>query len=129
MANPNLISIHQSSRGFTLIEVLIAIVVFSIGLLALSALHTSAIRGNSSAYGLTDTTLAASSRLESILAADYSDSSLSPGAHSVQDGIYSITYSVNETIPNMVKKIDLNISRTDIVNKTYSYSVVITNLP
>ncbi len=120
---------ETNSSGFTLIEVLIAIVVFSVGLLALSALQTSAIRGNSSAYSLTDTTLAASSRLENILAAKYDSSLLSAGNHTVQDGGYIISYSVNETTPNMVKRINLNISRTDLVTKTYSYSVVVTNLP
>ncbi len=42
---------HQRSEGgFSLIEVLVALVVFSIGLLALSGLQFTALRGNHDAY-------------------------------------------------------------------------------
>jgi len=118
-----------SGQGFTLIEVLIAIVVFSIGLLALSALQSSAIRGNAGAYSITDTTLAASSSLESILSAGYFDNILTPGSHSVQEGNHLVTYDVNETIPNVEKKITLRISRMDKVRRNYIYNIVVTNIP
>ncbi|MFB9066623.1 type IV pilus modification protein PilV [Pseudofulvimonas gallinarii] len=38
------------SRGFSLLEVLIALVVFSVGLLGLAAMMVSAVRGNHQAY-------------------------------------------------------------------------------
>ena len=46
----------RACRGFTLIEVLIALVVFSIGLLGLAGLQTISLRFNTSAYYRTQAT-------------------------------------------------------------------------
>jgi type IV pilus assembly protein PilV len=50
------VSMHASCRGVTLIEVLIALVVFSIGLLGLAGLQTFSLRFNTSAYYRTQAT-------------------------------------------------------------------------
>jgi type IV pilus assembly protein PilV len=41
---------HQRQRGFTLIEVLIAVLVLGVGLLGLAALQTAGVRSNHNAY-------------------------------------------------------------------------------
>ncbi len=41
---------HKKQNGFGMIELLISIVILSIGLLGLAALHTSVIRNNQSSY-------------------------------------------------------------------------------
>ena len=46
----NYLSSRNRSRGFTLLEVLVAMVVLSIGLLGLSGLQTSSLRNNHSAF-------------------------------------------------------------------------------
>jgi type IV pilus assembly protein PilV len=48
----------QSVAGFTLLEVLVALVVLSIGLLGLSGLQTSSLRNNHSAFLRSQATLA-----------------------------------------------------------------------
>ncbi len=50
---------RHSSRGFTLVEVLIALVVLSISLLGLAALQTSALKFNHSGYQRSQATLLA----------------------------------------------------------------------
>ncbi|MDZ7752604.1 MAG: type IV pilus modification protein PilV [Gammaproteobacteria bacterium] len=47
---PRTMTRHRSVRGFTLLEVLIAMVVLAVGLLGLAALQTQALRFNNSAY-------------------------------------------------------------------------------
>jgi len=53
-----------SERGFTLVEVLIALTIFAIGLLALASMQVTALRGNSNAQIVTDATALAEGTLE-----------------------------------------------------------------
>lgn len=52
--------VTRPPRGFTLLEVLVALVVLSIGLLGLSGLQTSSLRNNHSAFLRSQATLASS---------------------------------------------------------------------
>lgn len=49
--------VNRGQRGFTLLEVLVALVVLSIGLLGLSGLQTSSLRNNHSAFLRSQATL------------------------------------------------------------------------
>lgn len=62
--------------GFTLIEVLIAVAIFTVGILAVNAMQISALKGNSTAYGISESTYWAASRLETLLGLDYDDAAL-----------------------------------------------------
>lgn len=61
------------SDGFTLVEVMVALVVFAIGILSLNLMQSKAIDGNSSANRLTIASTWASDRVERIFALDYAD--------------------------------------------------------
>ncbi|RJX28452.1 MAG: prepilin-type N-terminal cleavage/methylation domain-containing protein [Desulfurivibrio sp.] len=62
--------------GFTLIEVLIAVAIFTIGILAVNAMQTAAIKGNSSANRITESSSWASDRIETLIGLNYSDADL-----------------------------------------------------
>ncbi len=63
----------KKDEGFTLIEVLIAISIFAIGLLAVAAMQTSAIRGNFSAAQLTEVNTWGMDKLEELMGLPYTD--------------------------------------------------------
>jgi type IV pilus assembly protein PilV len=63
----------KKDEGFTLIEVLIAISIFAIGLLAVAAMQTSAIRGNFSAGRLTEVNTWGMDKLEELMGLPYLD--------------------------------------------------------
>lgn len=66
----------SSQSGFTLIEVLIAVAIFTIGILSVNAMQIAGIKGNSSANRITESTSWASDRIETLLGLDYSDTDL-----------------------------------------------------
>lgn len=64
--------IHNTD-GFTLIEVLIAMVILSIGILTLYTMQIGAIKGNSKARTLTEIANIAQNQMEQILTDDFAD--------------------------------------------------------
>jgi type IV pilus assembly protein PilV len=63
----------QKDQGFTLIEVLIAITIFAVGLLAVATMQISAINVNSTAGQITTRMTWAQDKLEELMALPYSD--------------------------------------------------------
>ena len=61
----------QNEKGFTLLEVIVAISILTIGLLAVASMQVSAIRGNASAYGITEGTSLASDQIEKLMIMPY----------------------------------------------------------
>lgn len=65
------------SRGFTVLEVLIAIIIFSVALLALAQLQVSTIGGNTFSDKMTAATTLAQDKLEELRGISYEDAQLS----------------------------------------------------
>ncbi|OEU61284.1 MAG: hypothetical protein BA867_09450 [Desulfobacterales bacterium S5133MH16] len=103
----------QKDQGFTLIEVLIAITIFAVGLLAVAAMQASAIRVNSTAGLITTRMTWAQDKLEELMALPYSDHLIedlgdppsgtdSEGEshqETTPDGIYTISWTVTDDTP------------------------------
>ncbi len=64
---------RDNQRGFSLIEILIAITVFAIGILAVGKMQIAAIKGNSFANDLTKATTLAQDRMEELIGLSYTD--------------------------------------------------------
>jgi prepilin-type N-terminal cleavage/methylation domain-containing protein len=84
--------------GFSLIEVLVAMAIFAIGILAVYSMQIHSIRGNTSARGVTENITLASAKVEELLAQSYDHSDLSVGLHqvTVPGGDQSMEWQVSE---------------------------------
>jgi prepilin-type N-terminal cleavage/methylation domain-containing protein len=67
--------LHKNNKGFTLLEILIAITVFSIGLLGMATLTTGIIRGNLASKNLTTATTLAQDQMENVIRIGYTGAS------------------------------------------------------
>jgi type IV pilus assembly protein PilV len=92
----------KKDQGFTLLEVLIAISIFAVGMLAIAAMQTSAIRVNSSAGQITELSALGMGKLEELMGVDYGDAQLqesgNPFQETTSDG-YTITWNVTNDSP------------------------------
>jgi prepilin-type N-terminal cleavage/methylation domain-containing protein len=81
---------HNAASGLTLLEVMIALVILSIGLLALSGMQIASIRANGSGFKSTTAISLADQRMQQLKNLAFSDASLTAGAHAET----SVTVSV-----------------------------------
>jgi len=82
---------NHSQNGFTIIEVLIAMAVFSIGILGVAAMQTASVKGNASAQGVTSIAVYATDRLEKLMVLPYNNDAISNGDHSIAAGNLTLT--------------------------------------
>jgi type IV pilus assembly protein PilV len=91
---------HQiDDRGFTFVELLIVIGIFSIGILAVASMQVTSIYANSSARMSGEATALAANQLEALMASDYDDDVLNPAfnPHQIVQGAYTINWIVTES--------------------------------
>jgi type IV pilus assembly protein PilV len=87
--------------GFTLIEVLIALTIFAVGLLAVAAMQTSAVKMNSTADKLTNLSTRGMDKIEELFARPYADPSLdsAENPHQEMSGNYRVSWTVIDDSP------------------------------
>ena len=104
-------------KGFTLVEVLIAVSIFAVGLLAVAMMLDTAIQYNSSARSITEATEIAHSQMEQLMNSPYDDASLdeafSPyGPNTIAN--YNVSWTVRENVPmSAMKTISLSVAWTN----------------
>jgi len=69
-------TVNGDENGFTLIEILIAMTIFAIGILAVGAMQISAIKGNTFSNDLTEASTIAQDQVELLISKDFSDPDL-----------------------------------------------------
>jgi len=108
--------LSDSLKGFTLVEILIAMAIFSIGFLAIATMQIHSINGNSSSRRITEGTMLAETQLERLMELPYDHNDLDPGLnpHQLTQHPYTITWDVTET--------DLN---ADGVNDSKAVNIVV----
>ena len=94
---------HNSEAGFTIVEVIMAISLLSIGLLAIANMQVMAMKGNASAGWQAEQTNYAQDKLEELMALAYTHADLDPAGNTHTEANppdnYTITWDVVENIP------------------------------
>ena len=107
----------KEQNGFTLLEVIIALFIFSVGLLAVASMQMSAIKGNYFSGTLTEASNWAADQMETLMSLPYTEDDLAAGDHPdvpLEEGIYTITWNVLEDdTTNNTKTIAITVAWTD----------------
>ncbi len=113
-------------NGFTLIEVMIAILILAIGMMAMALLQITAIRGGSFSNQITQASIFGQDKIEELKNKSYTDTDLSNGTHvdnsppSANGVVFTRSWTVTESNPpsttgtasSKMKTIDLRVSWT-----------------
>ena len=91
--------IPSLQRGFTLLEVIIALFIFALGILGVAAMQLRAIQGNSSGMRLTEATAQAQDLIETVMAEPYANfippiSAAPPTTTTTTVGQYTVTRNI-----------------------------------
>ena len=108
-----------NTNGFTLLEVIIAMAILAFGILGLSKMQISSIRGNDSAMEFTRGSTWAADNIETLMILNYDDPGFADGSDS--EGIFNIDWIItpSDPVPN-VKKITMTVTWKDKgENKTF----------
>ncbi len=112
---------RRASKGFSLIEVLIGLILLAIGLLAIGSLQITSLKGTTFSYHLVQATYLAQDRLEFIKSLPFDDSLLNAGQYP-ESGLnaagiafvrdVTVVYEYND-YGRLLKKIDCTVSWND----------------
>lgn len=92
-------ALNNREGGFTLIEVILAISLLMVGLLAVASMQVSAIRGNAHANRMTEATTLVQHRIEALMGSSYAN--LTSGSETVDR--YAVTWTVTENSSGPIK--------------------------
>ncbi len=118
-------NIHMNSKGFSLLEILIGLVILAVGILAIAALQMTSVRGNFFSNNLMQGTYVAQDQLEflknlpydQLVAGNYND-----GAITLAGVTYNRTYNI--TANDDLRIINYTVTWNDGVDHRISFSTV-----
>ena len=84
----------DKTGGYTLIEVLIAIAIFSIGILGVTNMQLRSTSGNTNARIGTEASVWAQDTVETLMLLPYTHTDFDPGAHQVIQNGYTVDWTV-----------------------------------
>lgn len=117
----------RETRGFTVIEVMVGLVILAIGLLGIAALQVTSTRSSYFSSNLTQATILAQDKLEYLRNVSYRNSDLSSGQHNegtISSTVFSRQYTVVEDAGNSVKMITVTVQWADRGSHTVSLSTI-----
>lgn len=105
----------KDSKGYSLLEIMMALVILSVGLLALVQMQGVFAKGSGDARYITRAMDVGMSKMEELKNVAYSDPILNDGSHSDTDSSFGkqfqITWNVNTTgTTNNIKEIELTVT-------------------
>jgi type IV pilus modification protein PilV len=104
---------RAGKAGFTIIEVMVAISILAVGLMAVFTAQSRSITGNTNANRQTEAMTLAQDRMEQLLALSYDDVN-TDGSPVSDPGGYTISWTVNDTAFPNTKIITVTVAAEDI---------------
>jgi len=117
--------LSKSTKGFSLIEVMIALIILAVGLLALMTMQIVSIRANAFSSEMTYASMLAQSRFERLRNMDYA--SIAPTAGPITDEIINADAKTKGISYTILRDVDDNFPATDM--KTITLTVNWTGSP
>ena len=115
----------MDKRGFTLIELLVGLVLLAIGLLAIAGMQIKSVNGNFFSANMTQASILAQDRLETLRNVAYGDAGLAVGTHNDgTTGIFTRSYSVSVIPGTTMLNIVATVSWRDTTDHTISFTTV-----
>ncbi|SPD76286.1 putative PilV [uncultured Desulfobacterium sp.] len=117
--------LKNTEAGFTLVEIMIAVCIFSVGLLAIASMQMSGTQGTARARCNTEATVWASDRVEKLISLPYDHADLTNGAHGpVTEDRYTINWTVADNLlMNNIKTITVSVTWDDnSMDRTVSFT-------
>jgi len=117
----------QGRKGFALAEVLLGLIILSVGILTITTIHITSTKSSYFSNNLTQATILAQDKLEYLKNLPFNDSDLSNGQHNeaiLSGTIFSRQYTVVEDPGNSMKTITVTIDWADQRNHSISFSTI-----
>jgi len=118
--------IRTKDRGFTLLEVIIAMSLLTVGLLAVASMQISAMRGNSYAGDVTEGATWAGDQLEKLIALPYDHADLDDTNDDGADGLLDTGDDADYTENQDRYTVCWNVAIDAVTNNTKTISVIVT---
>jgi len=117
----------MNKKGFTLIEVLIGLIVLSVGLLAIAGMQITAVRGNFFSHYLTQASYVGQDRLELLNNMPVDSAELQAGNHNdgtttISGIVFNRSYAV--VVNGDTRMITYTVRWNDGMNRTISFATI-----
>lgn len=90
------LNLSPGNAGYTLMELMIALMILAVGVMGIWSMQGVAIRSNATAKKVTDTAALGSDQFEKLMRLAYDDAVLTPGTTTTRnEGKYTVTWSVS----------------------------------
>jgi prepilin-type N-terminal cleavage/methylation domain-containing protein len=97
----------NNNRGFGIVEVMVALGVFAIGIMAIMAMHLWTVNLNTDSNLISIATRAATDKIETLRTQKVSN--LVEGEHNEKDGLVMVRYTITKDIANpRISRVDVN---------------------
>ncbi len=117
----------MNKKGFSLIEVLVGLVLLAIGLLAIAGMQITSVRGNFFSSNMTQASILAQDRLETLRNLPFADAALITGNHNdgvIPGTIFTRDYDVSSIVGTSMLTITVRVRWRDTSDHTISFTTV-----
>ena len=117
----------MNKKGFTLIEMLVALVLLAIGLLAIAGMQLNSVKGNFFSSNLTQASVMGQDRLEALRQLDINHADLDIGFHNegkIGETVFSREYTVSLVPGTTMRNITVTVRWREDSNHAVSFATM-----